>query len=97
MTTGSDGIAGLGGFGGVVSRLLAGTSLSADEARTVMAEILAGDATSAQIAGFLVALRSKGETVEELTGLVAAMVAAGETVPIDPDGLVDTCGTGGAQ
>jgi anthranilate phosphoribosyltransferase len=96
MTTGSDGIAGLGGFGGVVTRLLAGTSLSADEARTVMAEILAGDATSAQIAGFLVALRSKGETVEELTGLVAAMVAAGETVPVDPDGLVDTCGTGGA-
>jgi anthranilate phosphoribosyltransferase len=86
----------LGRWPGVLSTVLAGTSLSQDQARAVMAEILAGHATPAQIAGFAVALRAKGETVEEITGMVAALRDAGETVPVDPSRLVDTCGTGGA-
>ncbi len=61
-----------------------------------MTEILGGGATSAQIAAFIVALRMKGETVDELTGLLDAMYAAAEVVPLaDVDGVVDTCGTGG--
>jgi len=63
-----------------------------------MAEVFAGNAAPAQIAAFIVALRMKGETVEEMTGLVRAMLGAAEEVPLD-DGLrarlVDTCGTGG--
>lgn len=62
-----------------------------------MAEILSGEATAAQIAGFVVALRTKGETAEELVGLLTAMRAASEAVPLDAAslGLIDTCGTGG--
>src|SRR5207244_739326 len=63
-----------------------------------MAEILDGAATPAQIAGFIVALRMKGETVEELTGLLRAMLSFAERVPVADDvvdRLVDTCGTGG--
>ena len=62
-----------------------------------MAEILAGKATDAQIAGFAVALRAKGETPEELAALVGAMLAVGERVELDRSAgpIVDTCGTGG--
>src|SRR5207244_5618099 len=63
-----------------------------------MAEILDGAATPAQIAGFIVALRMKGETVEEMTGLLRAMLGFAERVPVPDDlvpRLVDTCGTGG--
>ena len=62
--------------------LTQGRDLPADQARAAMAEILAGAATSAQIAGFIVALRMKGETVEELAGLLEAMPAAAERVPL---------------
>jgi anthranilate phosphoribosyltransferase len=61
-----------------------------------MAEILDDAATPAQIAGFIIALRMKGETAGEMTGLVRAMLEVAERVPIDPAGLVDTCGTGGS-
>jgi anthranilate phosphoribosyltransferase len=61
-----------------------------------MGEILNGDATSAQIAGFIVALRMKGETVAELTGLVAAMRERATAVTLArPDGVIDLVGTGG--
>lgn len=62
-----------------------------------MCEILQGEATPAQIAGFVIALRTKGETAEELVGLLSAMREAAETVPLDAAGLglIDTCGTGG--
>ena len=61
-----------------------------------MAEILAGAATPAQIAGFIVALRMKGETVDELAGLLGAMYGAAERVELDdPTGVVDVVGTGG--
>ena len=84
------------GWGAVIGRLMAGESLSSDEARAAMGEILGGDATPAQIAGFLVALRTKGESADEMAGMVAAMLDASERVPIDPSDLVDTCGTGGS-
>jgi anthranilate phosphoribosyltransferase len=88
----------VGGWSGVLGALTARRDLSADEARAAMAEVFAGNATPAQLAAFIVALRMKGETVEELTGLVQAMLAAAEEVPLDDAlraRLVDTCGTGG--
>lgn len=62
----------------------------------MMGEIMAGDASEAQIAGFLVALRVKGETSEEMTGLVDAMVDASVTVDVG-EPVVDSVGTGGDQ
>lgn len=84
----------MGKWPGVLQRLLAGRSLSADEAEQVMGEILAGAASPAQTAGFMVALRAKGESVEEMTGLIRAMMAHAEPLSIDGD-LVDVVGTGG--
>ncbi len=76
--------------------LLGGDSLSRVEAHAAMTEILAGDATSAQIAALIVALRMKGETVDELVGMVEAMLAASTRVEIDTDGaVIDVVGTGG--
>ena len=88
--------AGLGAWPGVLTRLLDGVSLSAGEAESVLAEVLSGEATPAQIAGLAVALRSKGESVAEMTGFVRAMVAHAVPLPL-PAGteVVDTCGTGG--
>jgi anthranilate phosphoribosyltransferase len=88
-----------GGWPGVLGVLSRREDLSEAAAHDVMATILAGDATSAQIGAFIVALRMKGEVVAELTGLLTAMREASETVPIDAAaaGLIDTCGTGGDQ
>jgi anthranilate phosphoribosyltransferase len=70
--------------------------LSADEMRAVMREIMSGDATSAQIAGFLVALRCKGESAVELAAATEVMRELSDKVEIaDREHLVDTCGTGG--
>jgi len=88
----------IGGWAGVLGELTAGRGLSSDEAAAAMSEVFAGNSTSAQIAAFIVALRMKGETVEEMTGLVRAMLGAAEEVPLDEGlraRLVDTCGTGG--
>jgi anthranilate phosphoribosyltransferase len=85
----------LGGWPGILGPLTAGFDLAAPQAEAAMADILAGNATSAQIAGFIVALRMKGETTDELRGLLSAMRSAGELVPVDPAGLVDVVGTGG--
>jgi len=84
----------LGGWPGVLGRLLDGESLSTTEAECVMGEVLRGDATPAQTAGLLVALRAKGESVEEMTGLARAMMIHAEPLVIDGD-LVDVVGTGG--
>jgi len=86
-----------GGWPGVLGQLSAGHDLAADVARAAMAEMLAGNATDAQIAGFAVALRMKGETIAELRGLVEAMLAAAEPVELDDAGgpVVDIVGTGG--
>ncbi len=78
----------------VLEALLAGESLSAPTTTWVMAEMLTGGAPPATVAAFLVALRAKGETAEEVSGLVAGMMNAG--VPLAVEGpVVDTCGTGG--
>ncbi|MCY3911486.1 MAG: anthranilate phosphoribosyltransferase [bacterium] len=86
-----------GGWAEVFRQLTGGGHLTAAVANAAMTEILSGRATPAQIGGFVIALRTKGETVEELVGLLSAMRAAGETVPLDAAslGLIDTCGTGG--
>ena len=86
-----------GGWAGIFRQLTGGGHLSAEVANAAMTEILNGQATPAQIAGFVIALRTKGETAEELVGLLSAMRAASETVPLDAAGLglIDTCGTGG--
>ena len=85
-----------GGWPVVLGTLLDGGSLERSVSRAAMAEILDGAASPAQIAAFVVALRMKGETVEELVGMVDAMLEASERVPLDPaDGAIDIVGTGG--
>ncbi|MDJ0953081.1 MAG: anthranilate phosphoribosyltransferase [Acidimicrobiia bacterium] len=78
----------------VFAQLLDGDHLSQSQARNVMSSIMAGEATEAQIAAFLTALRSKGETATEMTGFVEAMRSAAMTVSIDGP-IVDLVGTGG--
>ncbi len=71
-------------------------SLSEAEAADVMRDIMSGQATPAQIGAFLVALRAKGETVDEITGMARVMREHALAVPTAGlSGLVDTCGTGG--
>ena len=78
----------------VLSALLAGQDLSAGDTAWAMDRIMSGEAADAQIAGFLVALRAKGETVEEITGLVETMYAHAKPLDI-PGPAVDIVGTGG--
>ena len=63
----------------------------------MLAEIMRGDASEAQIAGFLIALRTKGETEDELAGLARTMRALATPVATGRDDLVDTAGTGGGR
>ena len=84
----------LGGWPGVLSRLLAGQSLSAEETEVVLGQVLEGQATEAQIAALAVSLRVKGETVDEMLGMVRALLAHAEPLPIEGD-LLDIVGTGG--
>jgi anthranilate phosphoribosyltransferase len=79
----------------VISKLLDGTQLARAEARAVMDEIMRGEATPAQIGGFLIALRAKGETTDEITGCAEAMRDHVLAVRPRRDDLVDTAGTGG--
>ena len=78
-----------------LARLLDGHDLSRDESREVMNEIMVGEATPAQIGGFLVALRLKGETANEIAGCAEAMRTHALSVRPKRDDLVDTAGTGG--
>jgi anthranilate phosphoribosyltransferase len=78
-----------------LGRLLDGHDLTRDEAREAMNTIMSGDATPAQIGGFLVALRLKGETPDEIAGCAEAMRAHVLAVRPERDDLVDTAGTGG--
>jgi anthranilate phosphoribosyltransferase len=78
-----------------LSRLLDGEDLTREESRRVMATIMAGEATPAQIGGFLVALRLKGETAAEIAGAAEAMREHAVGVRPARDDLVDTAGTGG--
>ncbi|MBN6057090.1 anthranilate phosphoribosyltransferase [Nonomuraea sp. RK-328] len=78
----------------LLSALLAGEHLTADETAWAMREIMSGSATSAQIAGFAVALRAKGETVAEVAGLARTMLEL--ATPLSVEGpVVDVVGTGG--
>src|ERR671937_1612976 len=78
-----------------LARLLDGHDLSREQARSVMNEVMGGEATPAQIGGLLVALRLKGETVDEIAGCAEAMRTHVLTVRPQRDDLVDTAGTGG--
>jgi anthranilate phosphoribosyltransferase len=78
----------------VLAPLVAGSDLDAEQTAWAMGEILSGEATDAQIAGFAVALRAKGETIDEVSGLVAAMYSRGTPLPITGR-LLDVVGTGG--
>ncbi len=78
-----------------LQKLISGQHLTEPEAHDAMQSIMAGEATPTQIAGFLVALRMKGETVEEITGFARAMREAAVKVEAKSRPLVDTCGTGG--
>jgi anthranilate phosphoribosyltransferase len=74
-----------------------GEDLSDERAAAVMAQIMAGEASEIQIAGFLIALRTKGETVEELAGLARTMRALATPVSVARSDLLDTAGTGGGR
>jgi anthranilate phosphoribosyltransferase len=78
-----------------LGELLDGRDLGRDRARDVMNSIMSGEATPAQIGGFLVALRLKGETADEIAGCAEAMRAHVLPVKAQRDDLVDTAGTGG--
>jgi len=78
-----------------INQLIQGESLHAEQAEAVMDEVMRGQATPAQIAGFLVALRLKGETVDEIVGCARAMRRAAVAVRPARSSVIDTCGTGG--
>lgn len=78
----------------VLSRLASHEPLSSDEAAAAMRLVMEGDATPGQIGGFLMALRTKGETVDEIDGLARTMLEFAQPVRV-PSPVVDTCGTGG--
>jgi anthranilate phosphoribosyltransferase len=78
----------------VLMPLLAGEDLTAADTAWAMDQIFSGEATPAQVAGFMVAMRAKGETVEEITGLVEAMYAHATLIEV-PGPAVDIVGTGG--
>jgi anthranilate phosphoribosyltransferase len=79
-----------------IDRLATGRDLSADEAGRVLREIMEDNASEPEIAGFLIGLRSKGETVQEIAGLAATMRELALPVRVKGD-LVDTAGTGGGR
>jgi len=78
----------------VLSQLLTGASLSTEQSSWAMERVMLGEATPAQFGAFVVALRAKGESVDEIVGLVSTMRRFAESVEVDGP-LVDTCGTGG--
>jgi anthranilate phosphoribosyltransferase len=80
-----------------IDTLASGKDLSFDDASAVLSEIMAGNATEIQIAAFLIALRTKGETVDELAGLARTMRAMATRVEVATDDLLDTAGTGGGR
>lgn len=88
----------IGGWPALLTQLLERRDLSAADAREAMSTILAGDATPAQLIGFVVALRAKGETAEELSGLLDAVLTAATLVPLSDElraRALDIVGTGG--
>ena len=90
-------LADIGGWAGVLRRLTTRQGLNRPEAAAAMDDVLAGNASAAQIAGFIVALRMKGESLDELNGLLDAMLGAATLVPLDLDRIpaIDIVGSGG--
>jgi hypothetical protein len=80
----------------LINALIGGADLTAGSTEWAMNSIMSGEATPVQVAGFLVALRAKGETVDEVAGLVEAMVANANPIDIAGEKL-DIVGTGGDQ
>src|SRR4051794_13903064 len=80
-----------------IDALASGHDLPREQTGAVLGEIMRGDASETQIAAFLIALRTKGETVDELAGLAGTMRALATPVPTDRSDLVDTAGTGGGK
>ncbi|HEY3943187.1 MAG TPA: anthranilate phosphoribosyltransferase [Acidimicrobiales bacterium] len=86
----------LGGWPAVLGRALAGEPLSGVEVQVVLGEVLGGRASPAQMGAWLVALRAKGESLEEMTGLVVGMMAHAEPLELPGDAdVIDVVGTGG--
>ncbi len=78
----------------IIAKVAAGAALDEEESALAFDIIMSGNATPAQMGGFLMALRVRGETVDEITG--AARVMRAKAIPVEaPDGTIDTCGTGG--
>ena len=80
-----------------IEELASGHDLSLEATAEVLSEIMQGHATEIQIAGFLIALRTKGETVAELAGLARTMRELAARVEVSRDDLLDTAGTGGGR
>lgn len=80
-----------------IDALASRRDLSTEETSEVLAEIMHGEASEIEIAGFLIALRTKGETVAELAGLARTMRELAAGVPVARDDLLDTAGTGGGR
>ena len=78
-----------------IRTLAEGRDLGGDAMTAVMRTIMTGEATESQIGGFLIGLRMKGETVEEIAAAARVMRGLAASVPVEPEGLVDTAGTGG--
>ena len=79
----------------ILNKIVSGNNLTFDEAKSVMENIMAGELTDSQIAAFAVALRCKGESEDEISGLVTAMKNGAVKLPETFPNSVDTCGTGG--
>src|SRR5260370_23883864 len=80
----------------LLNQIIAGKSLTSDETETLMRRMMDEELTPIQLAAFLVALRAKGETADEVVGFARAMRARARQIEIEADGgLADTCGTGG--
>ncbi len=79
----------------MLSLLMQGHDMTEEQSRDLMAEVMNGQVSSVRLAGILAALRTKGETVDEITGLARAMRNSAITVKPQRTDLIDTCGTGG--
>ena len=84
----------IGGWPAILGKILSGQDLSSEEACAALDDVLEGLATPAQIGAFVAGLRAKGESLEEMIGLVRAYRTHGESLEVGVD-VVDTCGTGG--
>jgi anthranilate phosphoribosyltransferase len=80
-----------------IDALAGGRDLAQEETAAVLSEVMSGGASEIQIAAFLIALRTKGETVEEIAGLAQAMRAFATPVRLSRDDVLDTAGTGGGR